>query len=158
MGYINPLFNDSRIEKSKLAETPKPKIKSNNNKRVTRKDKTHNIKFPVSDLTQMKLKSLCKQAARIYRIEGKQPLSQTKFNTLLLRYGLLNNDILTWNRPYQDSKVYMHTNLLETEYAEIGGPHGLTVRKNISDRKVVYHIMNSVLNWLERGGNLEKII
>jgi hypothetical protein len=34
----------------------------------------------------------------------------------------------------------MHTNVLETEYEEIGGPQGLSVRKGMSDRKVVYQI------------------
>jgi hypothetical protein len=39
----------------------------------------------------------------------------------------------------------MHTNVLEIEYEEIGDPHGLSIRRGLSDRKVVYQIMMSVL-------------
>lgn len=91
-------------------------------------------------------------------MQGRQPLSQTKFNTILLRFGLQHDDILLWDTPYMDSKVYMHTNILETEYSDIGGPHGLAIRKNMSERKVVYHVMISVLKWLEGEGQIEKII
>ncbi|WP_274856883.1 hypothetical protein [Bacillus methanolicus] len=156
MGYINPLFNKPTIiNEIKLKEKTLTKAVKN---RAVRKDKTHNIKFPVSPIIQMKLKSYCKQAGRIYKKQGKEPLSQTKFNTLLLRFGLQHEEILKWTHDYNDTKVYMHTNILETEYTEIGGPHGLAIRKNLSDRKVVYQIMLSVLQWLEGGGTLEKIL
>ncbi len=82
----------------------------------------------------------------------------TKFNTLLLRYGLNNEQILIWTQEYSDSKVYMHTKLLETEYTEIGGPYGLAVQKNISERKVVFFIIMSVLEWLDGGESIEEII
>ena len=156
MGYINPLFDKPEITIPKKA--PEKKSQNPIKKRTIRKDKTHNIKFPVSPVTQMKLKSLCKQAARMYREQGREPLSQTKFNTLLLRYGLQHEVILQWTHEYSDTKVYMHTNILESEYIEIGGPYGLAIRKNLSERKAVYQIMNSVLKWLEGEGTLEKII
>lgn len=154
MEYINPLFNDTRIEKTKKTIQKK----TNNLNRSTRIDKNHNIKFPISKVTQMKLKSHCKQAGRIYQMQGMPQISQTKFNTLLLRFGLKHEEIIFWGHQYKDSKVYMHTNVLETEYLEIGGPHGLAIRKSLSERKVVYHIILSVLNWLEGEGNIEKII
>lgn len=156
MDYINPLFNEPAI--TKLNKVTKKKTQTPVKQRAVRKDKTHNIKFPVSPLIQMKLKSFCKQAARIYREQGKEPLSQTKFNTLLLRFGLQHEEILEWTHDYSDTKVYMHTNILETEYTEIGGPHGLAIRKNLSERKAVYHIMNSVLKWMEGEGSIEKVI
>jgi hypothetical protein len=157
MEYINPIFNNIKIENNKkLTTIPAKKTLK---KRAPRSDKTHNIKFPVSTITQIKLKSLCKQAQRNFQSLGKPPLSQTKFNTLLLRYGLQHEEILSWNHEYKDTKVYMHINLLETEYASmIGGPYGLSIQKNLSDRKVVFHIIQSVLKWIEGEGDIEKII
>jgi hypothetical protein len=154
--YINPLFKNTEIVRATRPATIQSKKVTT--VRAIRKDLKHNIKFPVSPIVQMKLKSFCKQAARIYQSQRKDPLSQTKFNSELLRYGLQHEAILHWQHDYKDTKVYMHTNILETEYTEIGGPHGLAIRKNLSERKVVYQIMLSVLNWLEGEGNIEKII
>ena len=156
MDYINPLFKDSAIVKPKKPAGQKKK--NLERVRAVRNDKTHNVKFPVNQIVQLKLKSHCKQAARLYRALAREPLSQTKFNTLLLRYGLKNDHIQRWDHEYKDTKVYMHTNVLETEYEEIGGPHGLSVRKGLSDRKVVFQVMLSVLYWLEGEGEIEKII
>jgi hypothetical protein len=155
--YINPLFNEKKITKSK---NPTPKLNHTSKKaRATRSDKQHNIKFPVSSVIQVKLKSYHRQAKRIYQLHEKGDITQTKFNTLLLKYGLNHPNILRWDFEYQDTKVYMHTNLLEVEYErEIGGPFGLTIQKNLSDRKVVHHILLSVLKWLERGGSIEEIL
>lgn len=157
MDYINPLFSNNEITKTKQ-KPAKPTQNKPPRIRSVRKDKCRNVKFPINNITQMKLKSLAKQASRLYRAQGKEPLSQTKFNTFLLRFGLENESLVYWDHEYKDTKVYMHTNILETEYENIGGPHGLSVRKGLSDRKVVYHIMLSVLKWLEGEGSLEKII
>jgi len=154
--YINPLFNNNEITKPKRPAATKSEKPIRT--RSIRIDKCRNVKFPIDTIMQMKLKSFAKQAARINRTKGKEALSQTKFNTLLLRYGLEHGSILGWDHEYKDTKVYMHTNILETEYEEIGGPHGLSVRKGLSDRKVVFHIMLSVIKWLEGEGSLEKII
>jgi hypothetical protein len=150
--YINPLFGEQKIiKKEKSLPSPTSTTKKI---RATRSDKKHNVKFPVSSINQMKLKSLLRQAKRI-----KGDITQTELNTRLLKYGLAHKDLLKWDFEYQDTKVYMHTNLLEIEYErEIGGPHGLTIQKNLSDRKVVYHIILSVLQWLERGGSIEKVL
>lgn len=155
MDYINPLFNE---EIPKLKNQAAAKNEKQIRTRSVRSDKCRNIKFPIDALMQMKLKSLARQAARIYKEGGKEPLSQTKFNTLLLRFGLGNVSLIDWDHQYKDTKVYMHTYILELEYEEIGGPHGLSVRKGLSDRKVVYYILKSVLEWLEGEGSLEKII
>jgi hypothetical protein len=147
--YINPLFGEQKIIK-KEQTLPSP----SHTTRKIRADKKKNIKFPVSLVNQMKLKSLVRQAKRI-----RGDITQTELNTLLLKYGLAHKELLRWDFKYQDSKVYMHTNLLEMEYErEIGGPHGLTIQKNLSDRKVVYYIILSVLQWLERGGSIEEIL
>jgi len=158
VGFINPLFNDTEITKTKQPSSPKQKQPSEK-VRSTRSDKTHNVKFPVSSTVQMKLKSYCKQAKRIRLMVGKEDITQTKFNSLLLQFGLAHKELINWNDEYKDTKTYMHTNLLEMEYErEIGGPHGLAIQKNISERKVVFHIILSVLRWLEGGGDLEKIL
>lgn len=81
--------------------------------RKQRSDKTHNIKFPVSDIEKMILQSLCKQTKRILLMQqGKDPIQQTKLNTLLLVYGHRNQHILSWDWSYRDTKQYMHTNIL----------------------------------------------
>ena len=98
----------------------------------------------------MKLKSFLRQTNRLYRLQGKEELKQTKFNTLLLQFALRHKEIIRFDYEYNDTKVYLHTTLLEMEYErEIGGPHGLAVRENLSERKVVFHIMMSVLHWIE---------
>ena len=156
MSYINPLFNNSDITNKKpVYEKDKPVKRQ---MRAPRKDKTHSIKFPVTVPMQMKLKSYCKQAARINKHLGKVPLTQTKFNNQLLRFGLKHENILRWDFEYIDTKNYMHTNILEIEYEELGGPHGYSVRKSISDRKAVFFIIQSVLKWLEGEGSLEKVL
>lgn len=157
MDFINPIFNHTEIineQKSNLHQSP---IKTY--KRKTRSDKTHNVKFPVDSITQMKLKSFLRQTNRLYRLQGKEELKQTKFNTLLLQFALRHKEIIRFDHEYNDTKVYLHTTLLEMEYErEIGGPHGLAVRENLSERKVVFHIMMSVLHWIEGEGHLEKIL
>lgn len=161
MGFINPIFNESNIIKEKKIEKKPPESKPvmATKPRATRKDKTKNVKFPITPTIQMTLRSYCQQAKRLYKVQGKEPLSQTKFNTLLLRYGLEHKEILSWSHAYKDTKKYMHTNVLEIEYDhEIGGPFGLAIQKNLSDRKVVFHIIHSVLKWLEGVGSIEEII
>ncbi|WP_445506748.1 hypothetical protein [Niallia sp. 03190] len=154
MGYINPLFSEQKIIKE---TTTKSKIPSK--PRKTRSDKTHNIKFPVTEVERMKLRSLCQQVKRKRIDLGKSKIEQTQLNTMLLKYGLENQYLITWDWDYKDSKTRMHTNVLETQYErEIGGPHGLTIRKGLSDRKVAYMAIMSVLKWLEGDGDIEKII
>lgn len=158
MEYINPLFKNAPEKIQPITNSAKKKQSKTSPARAVRSDKTHNVKFPVSSIMQMKLKSLCRQAGRIYKEQRKEPISQTKFNTILLRYGLQHTEIINWTYEYSDTKVYMHTNILEAEYMDIGGPYGFAVRKNLSERKVVFQIMNSVVRWLEGEGSLEKII
>jgi hypothetical protein len=158
---IQPIKNyNAGITKNMPTLSEMPKRKGNPNKtRSKRSDATHSIKFPVDPIQQMKLKTYCRQAKRIYQLKGREPLSQTKFNNMLVRFGLKHLYLAKWSEEYKDSGVYMHTNLLETEYVDIGGPHGLAVRKNLSERKVIFFIIASVLSWLEGGeGSLEKII
>jgi hypothetical protein len=155
--YINPIFNNISNEKKKQSTPVKPSISLK--PRNTRSDKQKNIKFPVSSIMQIKLRSYCRQAERLVKKRGEAKLTQTKFNTLIMNYGLKNPHLLKWDYEYIDTKVYMHTQLLEAEYEkEIGGPHGLTVRKVLSDRKVVFYIISSIISWLEGSGDLEKII
>jgi hypothetical protein len=155
--YINPIFNNVSSGTKKQSTQVKPNISTK--PRNTRSDKQKNIKFPVSSIMQIKLRSYCRQAERLYKKRGEEKLTQTKFNTLILSYGLKNPHLLKWDYEYIDTKVYMHTQLLETEYEkEIGGPHGLTVRKVLSDRKVVFYIITSIISWLEGSGDLEKIV
>ena len=84
--------------------------------RKTRKDKTHNIKFPVDPITQIKLKSFAKEAKGMNELRGKEGITKTKLNTALLRFGIEHLELINWSQSYKDTKVYMHTNCLQTEY------------------------------------------
>jgi hypothetical protein len=160
--YINPIFKNKNTINDKTKKTSvRPQQPQNPKVRAYRSDKQHNIKFVVTPVLQMKLKSFLRVGKKIYERQGKNPnvLTQTKFNTSLLRFGLKNPNLIKWDWEYRDSKIYMHTQLLKKEYEmEIGGAHGLTVRKRATDRKVVSFIIYSVIQWLEGSGDLEKII
>lgn len=121
----------------------------------TSNNRQHNIKFPVDPVMKLKLRTMFKQAARL---PNKRPLSQTKFNTLLLRYGLQHLERVDWTIPYVDSKVYMHTNVKAEEYKIIGGPYGLALRYGLSERRAVYCIMFAMIRWVEQNGELEEIL
>ncbi|MBV7508877.1 hypothetical protein KW850_27115 [Bacillus sp. sid0103] len=156
MESLNPMFQNAHSKKiiSKKEElTSFPK-----KRRQPRSDKCHNIKFPVTPIMQMKLRTLCKQMERFFQTKEGQPLTQTAFNTTLLQFGLDHIDIVDWVQDYKDTKTYMHTMLKENSYKEIGGPYGLAIQKQLSERKVVFIIMASVLNWIEKGGSLEEIL
>jgi hypothetical protein len=136
-------------------EDPESFIKK---KRQPRSDKCHNIKFPVTPIMQMKLRTHCKQMERFLPSKGGHPITQTAFNTTLLQFGLSHIDIVEWVQDYKDTKTYMHTMLKENSYKVIGGPYGLAIQKQLSERKVVFIIMASVLHWIEKGGSLDEIL
>lgn len=126
--------------------------------RKTRSDKRHNVKFPISPTEHQLLKMTFKQASESLANKGNKELTQTHFNTILLKFALSHLEVVDWNKPYKDTKRYMHTQPLETDYREIGGPYGLSTQKQMSDRKVVYYLVISALHWLRREGNYEKIL
>ncbi|MCM3570638.1 hypothetical protein [Neobacillus mesonae] len=158
---LNPMFQNANnkkiISKKEVVEKKVPEYQQKK-KRKTRSDKCHNIKFPVTPIMQMKLRTYCKQTKRFYQREDGQALSQTAFNTSLLQFGLHHMEIVDWNIDYEDTKIYMHTMLKESLYQTIGGPYGLAIQKQLSERKVVFFIMMSVINWIEKGGSLEEIL
>lgn len=128
--------------------------------RKLRSDKCHDIKFPVTTTEQIRLKSQCKHSNYYYRKKYgyDKKLTQTHFNTLLLRYSLENEHRIIWDRPYQDTKKYMHTKPIEREYEMIGGPYGYSTRMATSDRRVVYCLVISALEVLEREGNYNALL
>jgi hypothetical protein len=157
MRYIDPIFT-SLDHKTPKDNKVMPRPKSEKIRRV-RSDKTHDVKFPVDTLLSMKLRTLCKQAARTSYEKREKPLTQTKFNTCLLRHGLKHQELILWDQEYRDPKgKYMHTTLLESEYSDIGGPYGIAIRNNLSERKTVFLIISSMVNWLERGGSIEEVL
>jgi len=126
--------------------------------RQIRSDKQHDIKFPVNEYLYIKLKDLNKQLNEQLKQKRKKEITQTVVNTKLLRFGLKNDWVINWDIHYKDSKRYMHTNLLETEYEKIGGRYGYSMTKMMSDRKVVTIIILSVLNYLESGGDINEVL
>ena len=99
MGNINALFNEQRIikEPSKPKLIIEIKLEEKVIVRQIRTDKTHKLKFPVTNIERMKLQSLCKQVQRSLKSKGLEAIQQTQLNTLLLHYGLNKPSILTWD-------------------------------------------------------------
>lgn len=156
MESLNPMFQTTHSKKViSSKEQPKQPIKKNRQKRS---DKCHNIKFPVTPIIQMKLRTFCKQVNGLSLTLDGQIISQTHFNTALLQFGLNRIEIVDWSLTYEDTKIYMHTMLKEQYYQGIGGPYGIAIQKQVSERKAVFFIIASVLRWVEKGGSLEEIL
>ncbi|RKJ75254.1 hypothetical protein D7X33_17765 [Butyricicoccus sp. 1XD8-22] len=152
---LNSFFSDLQPNQQNVKKEPEKKPKT---PRKTRSDKRHNIKFPINTEEHQLLKMYFKQASESYKRKYQNELTQTMFNTYLLNFALTHLHIVNWTKPYKDTKRYMHTQPLETEYREIGGPYGLSTQKQLSDRKVVYYLVISSLNWLRREGDYDKIL
>lgn len=140
-------------EEKEVPQTSKPKLQPAKKFRKVRSDKHRDIKFPVSKEEQIRLKIACKLANSQLHNDN-QEMKQTRFNTLLLEYSLKNNlDTLNLDRLYKDSNLYMHTKPSGREYEIIGGPHGLSTRNGISDRRLVYCLVITALETFERKGD-----
>jgi len=146
------------VNSKKMISRKEEQIPHIKKKRQIRSDKCHNIKFPVTSIMQMKLRTYCKQMNRLYWAPDGQVFSQTVFNTALLQFGLSRMEIVDWNLVYEDTKIYMHTMLKEECYLRIGGPYGIAIQKQLSERKAAFIIIASVLQWVETGGTFEEIL
>ena len=162
MSSLNPFFNELKKKNPKpkaiqktSSENPSHQITS---VRKVRKDKQHDIKFPVDYVMKVKLRTLCKTLSPKYHQKTGKPLTQTACNTLLLRFGLARWKDVNYAMDYKDTKEYMHTYLLETEYGQKGGLHEVAILKDLSDRRVVYFMIHHAVAWLERGGSVEEIL
>lgn len=151
---LNSFFTEPQ---SKQPDSIKSGKKKSITVRKTRSDKRHNIKFPITPTEHQLLRMTFKQASESEENHFKKELTQTLFNTILLKFALSNLEVVDFKKPYKDTKRYMHTQPLESDYREIGGPYGLSTQKQMSDRKVVYYLVISALHWLRREGNYEKI-
>lgn len=154
---LNPLFNDS-----KLVDKKTPLIKKNTNtlknkgKRATRSDKGHTVKFPVTLEQQIRFKTSLKRFK--YHFPDID-IMQTKYNTLLLWYALDNLHIVDWGMDYKGtSEHHMTTKLPEYRFSEIGGINGLATQKGLSDRKAIFKMTFSALNYIEKGGFYGEIL
>ncbi|MBT2613917.1 MULTISPECIES: hypothetical protein [unclassified Bacillus (in: firmicutes)] len=162
MSSLNPFFEQMKKKDLKPKAIQKTSSGSSSHKvtsvRKVRKDKQHDIKFPVDYVMKVKLRTLCKTLNPIYKQKTGKPLTQTACNTLLLRFGLIKRKDVDYNIPYTDTKEYMHTYLLETEYGERGGLHEVAILKDMSDRRVAYCMIHHTIARLERGGSIEEIL
>ncbi|MGE6614169.1 hypothetical protein ACQKFG_27490 [Peribacillus sp. NPDC076916] len=122
MSSLNPFFEELKgkdpkpkaIQKTSL-EDPSRQITS---MRKVRKDKQHDIKFPVDYVMKVKLRTLCKTLNSIYKQKTGKSLTQTNCNTLLLRFALMRRKDVDYGMPYTDTKEYMHTHLLRPNTAK----------------------------------------
>lgn len=156
MESLNPMFQNAHL--NKIISKKEGSNDLFKKKRQQRSDKCHSIKFPVTPMLQMKLRTYCKQIGRYYQTREGQALTQTAFNTTLLQFGLNRIKIVDWSQDYKDTKTYMHTMLKEKDYSMIGGPYGLAIQKQLSERKAVFFIIASTIRWMETGGSIEEII
>jgi hypothetical protein len=154
MDNLNPLFEQSIIKPS--PKLSKKTISNTKTKRSVRSDKGHSVKFPVSLQQQIEFKS------SLWRFKYYFPdvrIQQTKYNTLLLWYALDHLHIVDWDLEYiGNSKHHMTTKLPEYRFSEIGGLHGLSIEKGLSDRKTVYKMTISALQYIEKGGYYNEIL
>ncbi|MDQ0255506.1 hypothetical protein J2S74_002888 [Evansella vedderi] len=170
---LNPMFNEIKRQK-KSKPTPKTKptptqtpsnklttpkkelplsqkrpVKSN---RKTRWDKTKDIKIPLTEQQRMDLRKHFKRYQMLNRTT-----SQTVFNTQLFRFALRNIDsgIVKWDLPYKDTKRYAHIKPNMVESNLVGGINGYAIEKGLSERQTVHRMVISVLEFLNKGGELE---
>lgn len=154
---LNPLFNDPKpINKKRSLVEKNTNVLKPKNKRSPRSDKGHPVKFPVKLEHQIKFKSSLKRFKFHFpEIE----IKQTKYNTLLLWYALDNVHIVDWEMEYiGTSEHHMTTKLPEYRFLEIGGENGLAMIKGLSDRKAVFKMTISALNYIEKGGYYGEIL
>jgi hypothetical protein len=155
MDNLNPLFEDSIIKPSPNV-SKKTVSSSPKTKRTVRSNKGHGVKFPVSLQQQIEFKTSIRRFKYYY--PGVK-IQQTKYNTLLLWYALDHLHIVDWNLEYiGTSEHHMTTKLPEYRFSEIGGLHGLSIEKGLSDRKTVYKMTISALQYIEKGGYYNEIL
>lgn len=162
MSSLNPFFEDLKKEKSQPKIIQKSFLEDSSYQiasvRKVRKDKMHDVKFPVDYVMKVKLRTLCKTWSPTYKHKKGESLTQTTLNTLLLRFGLAKWREVDFTIPYKDTKVYMHTHLLESEYSQIGGLRDIAIYMDLSDRRITYYLVHYAVFWLERGGSIEEIL
>ncbi|MFB5935556.1 hypothetical protein ACE8FZ_20055 [Peribacillus frigoritolerans] len=162
MTSLNPFFEEMKKKDTKPKAIQKTSSEGSSHQiisvRKVRKDKQHDIKFPVDYVMKVKLRTLCKTLNPTYKQKTGKSLTQTACNTLLLRFGLTRWKDVNYAMDYTDTKEYMHTYLLETEYGERGGLHEVAILKDLSDRRVAFCMIHHTVAWLERGGSIEEIL
>lgn len=141
---------------SKLVQTTTSLSNKELTKRKVRSDKGHDVKFPVSDELKFRFKTLLKQFLFHHPTIS---MTQTKFNTHLLRYSLQNKKIINWHLNYVDQhKYFFHTKLPEGEFNYIGGLYGLADQKGLSYRQTVFFMVVSSLIYFERKDDFNEIV
>lgn len=154
---LNPLFNEPKTVSNKNTLNNKfQKTFQEKKKRAPRSDRGHQVKFPVTLEQQILFKS------SLQRFKFHYPdieMKQTKYNTLLLSYALDHLHVVDWDMDYiGTSEHHMTTKLPEYRFLEIGGIHGLSIQKGLSNRKTVYKMTISTLNYIEKGGYYGEIL
>ncbi|NDI36619.1 hypothetical protein [Chengkuizengella sediminis] len=145
---ILPITSTSINQNNKSINLPN-KTKSEVKNRKSRSDKLFPRKFPVSDEMRKEIRKWFIVYKKVCRTE-----SITEFNTMLLRFGFRNLDILRNDFKYVDSGIYktVKPNKLEKSYiTDIGG---LVDEWGVSERKAIHQIICSVLVYLQNGGGL----
>lgn len=141
---LNPIFKNT---------TPK-KTYVKSQQRKTRSDKRHPARFPVDPILQGDFKRSLKRFKRCY---PEIKIEQTKYNTLLLLYGIHHMEIVNWGIHYKNYETYMTTKLLATKFQDISGDYGIAISKGLSERKAVFMLTVSALRHIEKGGYYDEV-
>jgi hypothetical protein len=158
---LDSLFKKNPDENILEKVNPTPTITKNTILKNTRSDKGKNVKFPVTYEQQIQFKQSFQKFRRVYEKEIKTyypKIGQCKYNTLLIVYALDHLEIVEWNLEYSDKNKYFRTSIPHSRHSnEIAGPYGLSVRKNMSERKAVYMLAIAGLKTIEQGGKYHEI-
>lgn len=115
--------------------------------RKIRSDRAVDVKFPVTEDQEFVLKTSFKKCKQV---SPDMHLTQTKYNTMLLKYALDHLEIVFWERLYKDTGKYKHTKLAIKHYEQINGLYGIADTRGLTERKTVYLMVISALEFIER--------
>ncbi|MDP5276101.1 hypothetical protein [Chengkuizengella axinellae] len=140
------ISNNQNNRKIDIPNQQKSKTKSKVKIRKPRSDKLFPRKFPVTEETRKEIRKRFIIHKRAFRNES---LTITEFNTMLLRFGLRNLNILTDEFQYVDTRDYKTVKPNDLEKSFISGIDGLVDEWGVSERKAIHHIICSVLEYLK---------
>lgn len=143
-----PIFSLLNTRNTKLIKSVKKTNNSSYHERKIRFDKTHTMRFPVTEEQEKSLR----RAYILYKSQFNNE-SITSFITSLLRFGLRHQE-LHKEIDYKDTKKYKTVKPNQIEYEMISGVHGLAIEWGLSERQALHRIVISVLIFLNEGGKL----
>jgi hypothetical protein len=151
-----PIFSMTEDENSYRSSMNKEMNKFSTVKadRKMRFDKKHPMRFPVT-------KEEAVSFTRFYKIDKeylqghRENLTITDYLSMMLRFGLRNQELIDHDILYKDTGEYRTVKPNQVEHDMIASPNGLALQwEIIYERRALHRIMISVLHYRQRGGRL----